>query len=134
MVTIDSENFKDDTLQAGHVYFINMQLLGKDKLLTKEPGDKRNSTFWQTVAKTIARAPQDFVLIIDEAHRGATATDRNRTPIMQKFILGSVADGLPPVPLVLGTHGSLASAFAKLRRDKPTLGSFSGAPSAHLNS
>ena len=101
MVTIDSENFKDDTLQSGHVYFINTQLLGKDKLLTKEPGDKRNSTFWQTVAKTIARAPQNFVLIIDEAHRGATATDRNRTPIMQKFILGSEADGLPPVPLVL---------------------------------
>ncbi len=42
------------------------------------------------------------MLIIDEAHRGATANDRNRTPIMQKFILGSEADGLPPVPLVLG--------------------------------
>ena len=102
MVTIESENFKDDDLQAGYVYFINTQLLGKDKLLTKEPGDKRNSTFWQTVAKTIARAPEDFVLIIDEAHRGATATDRNRTTIMQKFILGSETDGLPPVPLVLG--------------------------------
>ncbi len=102
MVTIESENFKDDDLQAGYVYFINTQLLGKDKLLTKEPGDKRNSTFWQTVAKTIARAPEDFVLIIDEAHRGATATDRNRTTIMQKFILGSQTDGLPPVPLVLG--------------------------------
>src|ERR1035437_8703528 len=56
MVTIDSENFKDDDLQPGHVYFINTQLLGKDKLLTKAPGEKRNSTFWQAVAKTIARA------------------------------------------------------------------------------
>jgi type III restriction enzyme len=102
MVTIESENFKDDDLQAGYVYFINTQLLGKDKLLTKEPGDKRNSTFWQTVAKTIARAPEDFVLIIDEAHRGATATDRNRTTIMQKFIIGSPVDGMPSVPLVLG--------------------------------
>jgi type III restriction enzyme len=102
MVTIDSENFDEDYLQPGHVYFINTQLLGKDKLLTKEPGDRRNFTFWQTVANTIARAPQDFVLIIDEAHRGATASDRNRTPIMQKFIIGSAADGLPPVPLVLG--------------------------------
>jgi type III restriction enzyme len=102
MVTIESENFKDDELQPGFVYFINTQLLGKDKLLTKEPGDKRNFTFWQTVAKTIERAPQDFVLIIDEAHRGASATDRNRTPIMQKFIRGSEVDGLPPVPLVLG--------------------------------
>lgn len=103
MVTIESENFKDDELQPGYLYFINTQLLGKDKLLTKEGGgDFRNTTFWQTVAKTIARSPQDFVLIIDEAHRGASATDRNRTTIMQKFIVGSPADGLPPVPLVLG--------------------------------
>jgi len=102
MVTIESDNFKDDLLHAGHVYFINTQLLGKDKLLTKEGGDNRNTTFWQTVAATIARAPQDFVLIIDEAHRGASANDRNRTPTMQKFIRGSEADGLPPVPLVLG--------------------------------
>jgi type III restriction enzyme len=103
MVTIESENFKDDELQPGYVYFINTQLLGKDKLLTKEGGgDFRNTTFWQTVARTIARAPQDFVLIIDEAHRGATATDRNRTTIMQKFIVGSPVDGMPSVPLVLG--------------------------------
>ncbi len=102
MVTIDSDSFDDDYLQPGHVYFINTQLLGKDKLLTKEPGDRRNFTFWQTVANTIARSPQDFVLIIDEAHRGTTASDRNRTTIMQKFILGSDADGLPAVPLVLG--------------------------------
>lgn len=101
-ITIGSDNFNEDRLQPGHVYFINTQLLGKDKLLTKEPGDRRNFTFWQTVANTIAHSPRDFILIIDEAHRGATATDRTRTPIMQKFILGSPADGMPPVPLVLG--------------------------------
>lgn len=102
MVTVESDTFDEDQLQPGYVYFINTQLLGKDKLLTKEPGDRRNFTFWQTVANTISHAPQDFVLIIDEAHRGASASERNRTPIMQKFILGSEADGLPPVPLVLG--------------------------------
>ncbi len=102
MVTIDSESFDEDYLQPGYVYFINTQLLGKDKLLTKEPGDRRKFTFWQTIANTITRSSQDFVLIIDEAHRGTTANDRNRTTIMQKFILGSALDGLPPVPLVLG--------------------------------
>jgi type III restriction enzyme len=101
MVTIDSESFDDDRLYPGHVYFINTQLLGRDKRLT-QGGDKRQFTFWQTVANTVTEAPEDFVLIIDEAHRGASANDRNRTPIMQKFILGSDVDGLPPVPLVLG--------------------------------
>ena len=88
MVTIDSESFDDDRLYPGHVYFINTQLLGRDKRLT-QGGDKRQFTFWQTVANTMTEAPEDFILIIDEAHRGASANDRNRTPIMQKFILGS---------------------------------------------
>lgn len=101
MVTIDSGSYDEERLYPGHVYFINTQLLGKDKRLT-QGGDKRQYTFWQTMANTIAESPGDFILIIDEAHRGAAANDRNRTPIMQKFILGSEADGLPPVPLVLG--------------------------------
>ncbi len=100
MFTIGSESFDDERLYPGRLYFINTQLLGRDKLLTKE-GD-RHFTFWQTVANTISRSPQNLILIIDEAHRGATASDRNRTPIMQKFIRGSEEDGLPPVPLVLG--------------------------------
>ena len=70
------------------MYFINTQLLGKDKLLTKG-GDKKSFTFWQTVANTIAAAPEDFILIIDEAHRGAGVSERARKPIMQKFITGS---------------------------------------------
>lgn len=102
MVTISGESFSEDCLQPGFLYFINTQLLGKDKLLTKEPGDRREFTFWQTVANTVAKSPEDFVLIIDEAHRGASASDKNRTPIMQKFIRGSAADELPAVPLVLG--------------------------------
>lgn len=101
MITIDSESFHEPRLQPGHLYFINTQLLGKDKRLT-QGGDKRQFTFWQTVANTVAESPQDFVLIVDEAHRGASVNERSRKPIMQKFITGSDADGLPPVPLVLG--------------------------------
>src|ERR1035441_5824574 len=101
LVTVDSESFDEERLAPGHVYFINTQLLGKDKLLTKG-GDKKTFTFWQTVANTIAAAPEDFVLIIDEAHRGAGEREKARKPIMQKFITGSEGDGLPAVPLVLG--------------------------------
>lgn len=101
LVTVDSESFDEERLAPGHVYFINTQLLGKDKLLTKG-GDKKTFTFWQTVANTIAAAPEDFVLIIDEAHRGAGVSEKARKPIMQKFITGSDGDGMPAVPLVLG--------------------------------
>lgn len=101
LVTVDSESFDEEQLAPGHVYFINTQLLGKDKLLTKG-GDKKTFTFWQTVANTIAAGPEDFILIIDEAHRGAGVSERARKPTMQKFITGSEVDGLPAVPLVLG--------------------------------
>jgi len=101
LVTVESDSFDEERLAPGHVYFINTQLLGKDKLLTKG-GDKKTYTFWKTVANTIAAAPEDFVLIIDEAHRGAGVSDRTRKPIMQKFITGSDQDGLPAIPLVLG--------------------------------
>lgn len=101
LVTVESDSFDEERLAPGHVYFINTQLHGKDKLLTKG-GDKKSFTFWKTVANTIAAAPEDFVLIIDEAHRGAGVSERARKPIMQKFITGSDADGLPAVPLVLG--------------------------------
>lgn len=101
LVTVDSASFDEPRLAPGCVYFINTQLLGKDKLLTKG-GDKKNFTFWQTMANTISAAPEDFILIIDEAHRGAGVSERARKPIMQKFITGSEGDGLPPVPLVLG--------------------------------
>ena len=101
LVTVDSESFDEERLVQGHVYFINTQLLGKDKLLTKG-GDKKTFTFWQTVANTIAAGPEDFILIIDEAHRGAGVSDRARKPTMQKFITGSESDGMPAVPLVLG--------------------------------
>lgn len=101
MITVDSDSFDEEHLQPGYLYFINTQLLGRDKRLTQQ-GDQRQFTFWSTVANSITRAPQDLILVIDEAHKGAAANDRNRTTIMQKFILGSEADGMPPVPLVVG--------------------------------
>jgi type III restriction enzyme len=120
MITIDSEGYDEQRLHPGHLYFINTQLLGRDKRLT-QGGDKRQFTFWQTVSNTIAESPEDFVLIIDEAHRGAAANDRTRTPIMQKFVLGSEIDGLPPVPLVLGMSATPQRFTALLGNTNRTL-------------
>lgn len=102
---VKSEQFKEEVLQPGKVYFINTQLLGKDKLLTATRGDKDGVTFWQTVANTVRDHGEDLLLIIDEAHKGMGISARERTKglsIVRKFIQGSTEDGLPPVPLVLG--------------------------------
>lgn len=102
---VKSEEFKEEVFQPGRVYFINTQLLGKDKLLTATRGDKEGVTFWQTVANTVRDHGQDLLLIIDEAHKGMGISARERTKglsIVRKFIQGSPEDGLPPIPLVLG--------------------------------
>lgn len=103
LVTIDS-SFDAERLAGGHIYFINTQKLGSDKLLTRE-GDSRQHTLWETLTNTARAAPDRFYVVIDEAHRGMLRTDREAKTaqtILQKFLLGSPEDGLCRMPLVLG--------------------------------
>ena len=103
LVTIDS-NFSAEALEGGHIYFLNTQKLGSDKLLTT-PSDRRQYSIWTTLANTARKTPQNFYVIIDEAHRGTAASVReiNRAnSIMQKFIFGSEDDGMIPMPLIIG--------------------------------
>lgn len=103
LVVIGS-TFDEEVLPPGRVHFLNIQKLSKEAGLVKQ-GDSRTFTIWQTIANTIARRPASFFLLIDEAHRGTAekpAFREEATTIMQKFIKGSEADGLPPVPLIAG--------------------------------
>lgn len=102
LVTIDS-SFDKERLEGGHIYFINTQKLGTDKLLTRQ-GDNRLYTIWETFNNTAQSAPDRFYVVIDEAHRGmrngeATATAQT---ITQRFLLGSEEHGLCPMPIVIG--------------------------------
>jgi type III restriction enzyme len=103
LVTIDS-SLDAERLDGGHVYFINTQKLGSDKLLTRE-GDDRQFTLWQTLTNTAQAIPDRFYVVIDEAHRGMLRSAREAKraqSILQKFRMGSPEDGLCPMPLVLG--------------------------------
>ena len=93
--------FDAEELTAGTVYFLNTQKLGKDnKLVTK--GDDRQWTIWETFANTAATQKKHLYVIIDEAHRGALKGTKNGLPIMQRFVKGSPADGMVPMPVVIG--------------------------------
>jgi len=110
LVTIENE-FDQEFLAAGHVYFLNTQKLGAKALLT-QPGDKRTWTIWRTIEATAKTVPDSFYLIIDEAHRGMrdadkapatqTKNENARLTIVQKFIKGDATLGLSPVPLIVG--------------------------------
>ena len=111
LITVDSA-FDQERFTPGNIYFINTSKLGKEKLLTTQ-GDKRTWTFWQIVANTAQASPEDFIVILDEAHRGMgqSTQERNRArTIVQKFILGSDEDRLtqPGVPIILGMSATPA--------------------------
>ena len=87
LVTIDA-NFDAELLDGGHIYFLNTQKLGSDKLLTTL-SDNRQYSIWTTLSNTARKFPQNFYVVIDEAHRGAAVSQREINKahsIMQKFI------------------------------------------------
>ena len=100
--------------KAGRLYFLNTQKLGAGKSYIRH-GDDRQFTIWETIANTIADDPSKFVLIIDEAHRGAKgreATDADS--LMQQFVKGN--DHIPAVPVVVGISAT-PEKFVKLCTD-----------------
>lgn len=100
-VTITEDSFDQEYFDDGHIYFLNTQKLSKTSNLTKS-GD-RNYTIWETLANTARDKSDRFYVIIDEAHRGMQGKEAGRaTTIMQKFIKGSEAECLPPMPVVIG--------------------------------
>ncbi len=100
-VTITEDSFDQEYFDDGHIYFLNTQKLSKTSNLTKS-GD-RNYTIWETLANTARDKSDRFYVIIDEAHRGMHGREAGKaTTIMQKFIKGSDAEHLPPMPVVIG--------------------------------
>lgn len=101
-VTIEDESFDQEMLDDGMIYFLNTQKLGKSSRLVSG-GDSRTYTIWQTLQNTAEQKGNHLYVIIDEAHRGMHDGDAARaTTIMQKFLKGSEADGLEPMPVVIG--------------------------------
>ena len=106
-VVISDDSFDRETLEEGHIYFLNTQKLSRTSNLTQH-SDSRQYTIWETLANTINDKADKLYFIIDEAHRGMKGNEAGRaTTIMQKFILGSEPDGLPPVPVVIGMSATI---------------------------
>jgi type III restriction enzyme len=103
LVVIEND-FNQERLSSGHIYFLNTQKLGVSSLLTK-PGDGRTCTIWQTVENTATAGPVHFNVIVDEAHRGmglSVKAENTARTLIQRFIKGAPDIGLSPVPLVIG--------------------------------
>src|SRR5580700_4694013 len=63
LVVIDND-FNQEQLSSGYIYFLNTQKLGVSSLLTKT-GDARTWTIWQTIENTTKATPAHFNVIVD---------------------------------------------------------------------
>ena len=106
-VVISDDSFDRETLEEGHIYFLNTQKLSRSSNLTRH-ADSRQYTIWETLSNTIYEKADKLYFIIDEAHRGMKGIEAGRaTTTMQKFILGSEKEEMPPVPVVVGMSATI---------------------------
>ena len=104
-VVIDENSFKAETLEEGKVYFLNTQKLSKTSRLTNY-SDTRPHTIWDALKATVEQKGDHFIVIIDEAHRGARGREAGRaTTIMQKFVKGSPE--IPAMPVLIGMSATI---------------------------
>ncbi len=109
--------FSRRKFEAGKIYFLNTQKLGKksllvrgfegeDDLITQTRPDSQAYTLWDTIRETIADPELTLYLVLDEAHRGmgGTASSEKGT-IVQRLINGF--QGVPGIPVVWGISATV---------------------------
>lgn len=132
MVVVEN-TFNPPKFEAGKIYFLNMQKLGKNsllvrghvpeemevragKLLPETRPDLRAYTIWDTIKNTIEDPDQTLYLVLDEAHRGmgnpSAASLNAKSTIVQRLINGY--GGVPGVPVVWGISATVERSTRRL--------------------
>lgn len=125
MVVVEN-TFNQAKFQAGKIYFLNTQKLGKNSLLVRghdqdeaeaKAGallpetrpDLRSHTLWDTIRNTVEDPSLTLYLVLDEAHRGmgrpSTASLNAKSTIVQRLINGG--HGVPGIPVVWGISATV---------------------------
>ena len=114
LVTVDP-TLDQKVLDPGKVYFVHIQQLGKGATSYIKVGNSRQYSLWETIGNTISSRPRDFLLIVDEAHRGTSPRPGGGKTITAQLIDGA-GGKFPPTPVVLGisaTPQRFADAISK---------------------
>src|SRR5688572_29863506 len=109
-LVVVENTFNRPKFEAGRIYFLNTQKLGKHSLLVRghdqaeleakagdllpeTRADLRSYTIWDTIQNTIEDPGLTLYLVLDEAHRGmgtpTAATQSAKSTIVQRLINGS---------------------------------------------
>jgi len=130
LVILDND-FAEDRLEKGNVYFLNTGKLSSGALLVKRTNN-RPVTFWEVLDNTIKDENLTLYLILDEAHEGMRPVkakekakeEAERQTIIARIINGQ--DGYLPVPVVWGISATVdrfvaAMAVAEGRGTEPNV-------------
>jgi type III restriction enzyme len=121
LVTIEN-TFNRDSLEAGKIYFLNTQKLGKNSLLVRghdtgegsstedDPQleimpDLRSFTIWDIIKNTIEAPDLTLYLVLDEAHRGMKDSGDAKPTIVKQLINGT--GSVPSIPVVWGISATV---------------------------
>lgn len=116
-LVVVENTFNRPKFEAGKIYFLNTQKLGKKSLLVRgfdgdESGaapdtrpDLRSHTIWDTIRNTIEDSELTLYLVLDEAHRGMGAENREKSTIVKRLINGE--RGVPGIPVVWGISATV---------------------------
>src|ERR1035437_9437007 len=105
MVVVEN-TFNRAKFEAGKIYFLNTQKLGKNSLLVRgfegegDGGlfpetrpDLRSHTIWDTIRNTIEDPALTLYLVLDEAHRGmgntTNAAEQDKATLVTRLINGT---------------------------------------------
>ncbi len=111
-LVVVENTFNRAKFEAGRIYFLNTQKLGKKSLLVRgfdgdDDGifpemrpDMRSHTIWDTIRNTIEDPALTLYLVLDEAHRGMGSENREKSTIVKRLINGE--KGVPGIPAVWG--------------------------------
>lgn len=106
--------FSLSKFEAGKIYFLNTQKLGKKSLLVRgfegaddllARPDAQAFTIWDTIRNTIEDPALTLYLVLDEAHRGMGRENSERSTIVQRLINGE--NGVPGIPVVWGISATV---------------------------
>lgn len=109
--------FSRRVFEAGKIYFLNTQKLGKnsllvrgfegeDDLVTEMRPDAQAYTLWDTIRNTIDDPALTLYLVLDEAHRGmGNAVLKEKSTIVQRLING--VGSVPGIPVVWGISATV---------------------------
>lgn len=117
-LVVVENTFNRSKFEAGRIYFLNTQKLGKKSLLVRGfdedeesglfPGarpDLRGHTIWDTIRNTIEDPALTLYLVLDEAHRGMGNENREKSTIVKRLINGE--KGVPGIPVVWGISATV---------------------------